>query len=516
MQFLILDDSPYDRELIVRTIQTGFPDARCVEIIHREGFDEALRELDYAAVCTDYRLKWITGLEILREIRARSADLPVIMVTDTGSEEIAAQAMRLGLNDYVLKSHLARLPHAVSECLERLQLQVEHRALQAQMQQAQKMESLGLLVSGIAHDFNNLLAGIMGYAQRGMGQAQPGAQTLHEYFQHIHTRAEQGARMTRQLLAFARGAPLEPRRVNVNEQITALLDLFSTLLGAAVHLTFQPDPALKAVYADPTQVEQILMNLCLNARDAMLTGGNLEISTQQIEIQEGGQHAEPYLPPGDYVVVRIRDTGIGMDAPTQARLFEPFFTTKEGGQGTGLGLAVVYGIVKQHHGAIRVQSQPGQGTTFSLYFPAVEPAVEPAGEEPKQEGAPIQGGEETILLVEDDPDIQAVLVDLLQEYGYRVLLAEDGEAGRHLFEEHASSIALVIADIMMPKMQGRAFQEYVRQQQPGLKVLVMSGYQEMDLKRRNLLDPGSAFLQKPFDLEVFAATVRNLLGKGAD
>lgn len=257
------------------------------------------------------------------------------------------------------------------------------------------------------------------------------------------------------------------------------------------------------------------MNLCLNARDAMPTGGNLEISTQQMEIPEGGQHAEPYLPPGAYVMVRMRDTGIGMDAQTQARLFEPFFTTKEGGQGTGLGLAVVYGIVKQHHGAIRVQSQPDQGTTFSLYFPAVEPAMEPAVEAPKDDLSPIQGGAETILLVEDDPDIQAVLADVLQEYGYSILIAEDGEAGLHLFEEHASSIALVIADIMMPKMQGRAFQEQVRELRAGLKVLVMSGYQEMDLKRRNLLDPGSTFLQKPFDLDVFAATVRKLLGRGA-
>ncbi|HEU5200832.1 MAG TPA: response regulator, partial [Ktedonobacterales bacterium] len=198
-------------------------------------------------------------------------------------------------------------------------------------------------------------------------------------------------------------------------------------------------------------------------------------------------HAAPYLPPGDYVVVRIRDTGIGMDAQTPARLFEPFFTTKEA----------------------------GQGTTFSLYFHAVEPAMKPAGEEPQGEAVPIQGGTETILLVEDDPDIQAVLVDTLQEYGYSILIAGDGEVGLRLFEEHASSIGLVIADIMMPKMQGRAFQEQVRQQRAGLKVLVMSGYQEMDLKRRNLLDPDSVFLQKPFDLDVFAATIRKLLGKGA-
>ena len=380
------------------------------------------------------------------------------------------------------------------------------------MQQAQKMESLGLLVSGIAHDFNNLLAGIMGYAQRGLTYAQAAEQTpLHEYFQHIQSRAEQGARMTRQLLAFARGTPLEPRHIEVNAQITSLLDLVQTLVGASIHLSFQPDPAVQAIYADPTQLDQMLMNLCLNARDAMPNGGSLEISTQQVEIPEGQPHVQPYLLAGTYVLVRVRDSGIGMDESTQARLFEPFFTTKEGGQGTRLGLAVVYGIVKQHHGVIRVQSQTGQGATFSLYFPAFERATKQTDKQ-QSEAPLIEGGAETILLVEDDADIQAVLADLLQEYGYRILVAGDGEEGLRQFEEHGASIALVIADIMMPKMQGRAFQEQVRRHQANMKVLVMSGYHEMDLKRRNLMDPSSVFIQKPFDLDVFMNTVRTLLG----
>jgi CheY-like chemotaxis protein len=244
----------------------------------------------------------------------------------------------------------------------------------------------------------------------------------------------------------------------------------------------------------------------------MPAGGNLEITTQQVEIVQDRQHVQPYLPPGSYVLVRISDTGIGMDEQVQARLFEPFFTTKEVGQGTGLGLAVVYGIVKQHHGVIRVQSQPGQGTTFLLYFSAVEPKTESAEERGPLEAQAVLGGSETILLVEDDPDIQLIMSEMLQEHGYRVLMANDGEEGLHLFEQHASSIALVIADIMMPRMKGRQFQEHVRRKRADTKVLVMSGYQEMDLKRRNLLDPGSAFLQKPFDLDVFAAKVHELIG----
>lgn len=517
MRILVVDDSPYDRELIKRTLQRSFPNAEFVEVLHEQAFAEALQDQEYALVCTDYYLKWTTGLEILQAIRARSADLPVIMVTDTGSEEIAAEAMKRGLDDYVLKSHLARLPVAVTECLERRQLQSEHHALQAQLQQVQKLESLGLLVSGIAHDFNNLLAGLLGYAERGMMHVPPPGQPFDEYFQHIRTRAEHGARLTRQLLAFARGTPLESSHVEVNEHITSLLDLLRTVLGANIRITFDADPNVQAVYADPTQLEQVLVNLCLNARDAMPNGGSLEICTQKLQVAEGQQHVPPYLLPGAYVLVRVRDTGIGMDEQTQARLFEPFFTTKDVGQGTGLGLAVVYGIVKQHHGMIRVQSRPGQGSTFSLYFPATLPAAEPdseqVDEQPAPDPLPRRRGAKTILLVEDDLDIQAVLMDILQVDGYTVLVASDGEAGTRLFKRHASSIALVIADIMMPKMQGRSFQDYVRKQHPNLKVLVMSGYQEMDLKRRNLLDPKSVFLQKPFDLDVFSATVHRLLGE---
>lgn len=523
MRILIVDDSPFDRELIRRTLQRNFPDAIYVEVLHEQAFVEALQDPDYAFVCTDYYLKWTTGLDILHAIRAHSADLPVLMVTDTGSEEIAAEAMKNGLNDYVLKSHLTRLPIAIAECLQRRQMEIERRALQAQLQQVQKLESLGLLVSGISHDFNNLLAGIRGYAERGMMHEPSPKPPFDEYFRHIYARAEQGARITRQLLTFARGAPLEPSHVRLNELIASLIDLLRTLLGTSIQVTFQADPAVQTIYADSTQLEQVVMNLCLNARDAMPAGGSLEISTQQIEVAEGQQHIAPYLPPGTYVSVRISDTGVGMDEQTQARLFEPFFSTKEKGKGTGLGLAVVYGIVKQHHGVIRVESQPDQGTNFSLYFPASEAELE---QELEQEGkqpeptmspttTPTTGGEHSgvILLVEDDTDIQSIVLDILQDMGCTVLVASDAETAVHLFEQHAPSIGLVITDIMMPNMRNTSVQDYVRQRQEDMKILVMSGYQEIELKHRNLLDPKSVFLQKPFDLDQFIATVRRLLAK---
>ena len=513
MRVLIIDDSPADRELIKRAIGKSFEAVNYVEVIHQQAFEEALQPLDYQIVFTDYRLKWSTGIEVLKAIRARSAVLPVIMVTDTGSEEIAAEAMKQGLTDYVLKTHLYRLPLAIKESLERAQLQRERQDLQAQIQQAQKMESLGLLVSGIAHDFNNLLAAITGYAELGMRGADEMPRT-HEYFAHIHQRAEQGTRMTRQLLAFARGTPMEPTYLNVNEQITARLDFLRTLLGTSIQLDFEADPTVSTIYADATQWEQVVVNLCLNARDAMPMGGNLKLVTRQIEMAKGSQHVRPYLPSGSYVLVQVKDTGIGMDEYVQARLFEPFFTTKEVGQGTGLGLAVVYGIIKQHHGTIQVQSEPGQGTTFSLYLPAVEHRAESVEEQGPYEEMVLVGAGETILLVEDDSDIQVVMTMTLQDAGYIVIVAADGEEGVALFEAHASTIALVIADIMMPKMKGRQFQEHVRRLRADIKVLVVSGYQEMDLKRRDLLEARSAFLQKPFTLDDLVAKVRELLKQG--
>ena len=511
MRFLLVDDNPQDRELIKRAIKKIFSDVTYVEVIHQVAFEEALHSLDYQVVFTDYQLKWSTGLEVVKAIRKRSTSIPVIMVTDTGNEEIAAEAMKQGLNDYILKAHLYRLPLAINECLERVQLEKDRHDLQNQIMQAQKMESLGLLVSGIAHDFNNLLAAIVGFSDLGMRGTQQKAPLFHEYFEHIHHRAEQGTRMIRQLLAFARGTPLEPQYLNVNEQIEAHLDFLHSLLGTSIQLEFKADPHLKAVYADATQMEQILVNLCLNARDAMVMGGNLTLVTQQVEITQSPQSIHPYMIPGSYVLLQVKDTGIGMDENVQARLFEPFFTTKEVGQGTGLGLAVVYGIVKQHQGIINVQSQPGQGSTFSLYFPAVEPVIEPIKTQQPVVSTEVESGGETLLLVEDDPDIQLVVCEGLQDYGYNILVASDGEEGVAVFEEHASSIALVIADIMMPKMQGKQFQQYVRKQRPDIKVLIVSGYQEMDLKRRELLDTRSAFLQKPFDLDELVAKIRELL-----
>ena len=514
MRCLIVDDNLFDRELILQQMCMVFGDVDAIEVIDCETLERALARLgEVDVVFTDYYLKWSNGIDILRRIRALAPDVPVIMVSDTGSEEIAAQAMRLGLNDYVLKSHLARLPLAVKECLENVRLRVERRHLEEHMLKTQKMESLGLLVGGIAHDFNNLLTAIMGYARRGLaaleqGQPEPG------YFQSIYDRAEQGARLTRQLLAFARGQAFVPSEVNVNDVIANLFSFLETSLGPTIEVSFQPEPDLKAVYADPTRLEQVLMNLCFNARDAMPKGGQLTLATRQVRIQEGDIGYPPTLKPGEYVMLTVTDTGVGMSEEVRSRLFEPFFTTKDVGEGTGLGLAVVYGIIGQHHGFIEVDSVVNQGTTFSIYLPTHEQLM------PVTEALPYIGVEETskgsglVLIVEDDEDLQLLMGMVLREEGYSVLQARDGEEGFRLFEEHASDIQLIITDVMMPRVKGQAFQEQVWQVRPATRILVISGYQEIQLKQQQLLDGRSAFLQKPFGLEELTAEVRRLLSAG--
>ena len=508
MRFLIIDDSPYDRELIIRKLQDEFRDTTFIEVSRQADFEEAMAQGDFDVVLVDYGLKWTTGLDILKKLRTRFPDLPVVMVTDTGNEEIAAEGMKAGLSDYALKKHLQRLPFAVKESLEKARLRKERKGLEEQVQQKQKMESLGLLVGGIAHDFNNLLTGITGYAQLGLSLVNQG-DPLYEYLNHIRETAKRATIMTRQLLAFSRQQTLEPSDVNLNVVIAHVLDFLSKILPEYIDLDFAPDPALKSVTADTIQIEQVVMNLCINARDAMPNGGKILIKTQNVLLDERGAGAYAGVQPGLYVLLTIADTGMGMDEQVRERMFEPFFTTKEPGTGTGLGLSMVHGIIAQHNGFLAVDSEMGKGTTFNIYFPAVDGV---AVQTETEEVHAVEGGTETILVVEDDPDVRTLMEAVLREYGYTVIMANDGEEGLRLFEQRAASIALVIADLMMPKMKGRELYEHIRQLRPTVRFLFVSGYQATQFGQDFVLEKGVEFLEKPFDLDKLAETIRKVLG----
>ena len=511
MRFLVIDDSPYDRELIVHRLQRDFPDAEFTEVIKRKNFDVALEQGNFDIALVDYRLQWTDGLWLLKKIKARFPDVPVIMVTDTGSEEVATEGLKAGLSDYVLKKHLQRLPIAVQESLEKIQLR-------KQLQQAQKMESLGQLVGGIAHDFNNMLASIIGYTSRGLSQVDA-EHPLHETLSHIAEVSTRAKRLTNQLLAFSRAQPLALTDVNLNTIIADLLELFGNMFTRQIEIEFLPDPVLKLVYVDAAHIEQVVLNLCLNACDAMQDGGKLLIQTKNVVLDEAACHALAKGQPGIYVVLTVTDTGSGMDEQVQQRIFEPFFTTKEAGKGTGLGLAVVYGIVGQHNGFIDIQSAPGQGTSFNIYLPAVEREVSVHEETNALSPvsvpvyvAPVASKDgEIILVVEDDPDLRHLMVAALEDCGYTVMRARDGEEGLNQFNSHASAISLVLTDIMVPKVQGQELYERISSMKPATKFLFVSGYSSAQLRHDFIRENRLNLLQKPFDLDELANRVREVL-----
>jgi len=382
----------------------------------------------------------------------------------------------------------------------------ERRQLESQLLQAQKMEAVGRLAGGVAHDFNNLLTVILSYSDL-LLEDLPSDAPDREDVEEIRKAAIAASTLTRQLLAFSRQQVLQPRVLDVNEVIAGTEKLLGRLLGEDVRFTTTLASKLGAVKVDPGQLEQIIMNLAVNARDAMPRGGRLTIETANVELDEAYVRGHPLAQPGRYVMLAVTDTGVGMDAATQARIFEPFFTTKEPGKGTGLGLATVYGIVKQHGGSIWVYSEPGRGTSFKIYLPRVDEAVSPQIATP----AETVGGSETVLVTEDVAAVRAVAKQMLERQGYTVLEAPDGEAAITLVEQYAEVIHLLLTDVVMPDVSGRELATRLQALRPHLKVLYMSGYTDDAIVRHGILEEGIAYLQKPFTPDTLARKVRAVL-----
>ncbi|HWP34687.1 MAG TPA: response regulator [Thermodesulfobacteriota bacterium] len=385
----------------------------------------------------------------------------------------------------------------------------ERRSLELQLQQAQKMESIGTLAGGIAHDFNNILTGIAGYAQLALAKLSP-THPLHHDLEEIVKQTERATTLTRQLLAFSRRQLIEPRRVDLNHIVRETEKFLRRVIGEHIELQLVSEPKLPPVYVDPVQIEQVLMNLCVNSRDAMPEGGRLLIEIRRVRLDDTFCRAHPWARPGDYVQLSVTDTGVGMDQETLQRIFEPFFTTKPAGKGTGLGLAMVYGIVKQHDGLIHVYSEPGRGTTFKIYFKALPGGAEATAPAPRPAVAP-QGGHETVLVAEDDDSVRRLVVRVLEEQGYRVLEAADGEEAVRLFEVAPEPIDLVVLDAVMPKKGGRELYEALCRRSPAPRFLFMSGYSTNAVQERFILDEGLHFLHKPFSPAELARRVRQVL-----
>ncbi|WP_447974567.1 PAS domain S-box protein [Nitrospira sp. Kam-Ns4a] len=399
------------------------------------------------------------------------------------------------------------LAHAVGVLYDGYLRREREANLEAQLRQMQKMEAVGQLAGGIAHDFNNLLMVINGYSKllldRYGTSESPGSE-----LRQIREAGDRAAALVQQLLAFSRKQVLVPVVVDLNGVVAGIHIMLQGLLGEGIDLALDLDRAIGRVKADVGQLEQVLINLVLNARDAMPQGGKLTIETRNRDITESNRHRQ-IVRPGRYVTLSVSDTGCGMDRETQARIFEPFFTTKERGKGTGLGLSTVYGIVKQSGGYVFVYSEPGQGSTFRIYLPRVDEAVA-AIARPPGDHMPATGTER-ILLVEDDPAVRTLLRDVLLGHGYTVLEARHGVEALLVANRDPAPIHLLLTDVVMPQMSGRELAERLRQDRPDLKVLYISGYSEAAVVHHGVLDPGTVLLQKPFDTSVLLRSVREVL-----
>ena len=384
----------------------------------------------------------------------------------------------------------------------------ERRKLEDQLRQSQKMEAVGRLAGGVAHDFNNLLTVINGYSELLLRQVGEDS-TLRKEVEEIRKAGDRASMLTRQLLAFSRRQVLQPKMLDLNATVTGMATMLRRLIGEDIDLRILPGEGLGKVKADPGQVEQIILNLVVNSRDAMPGGGKLSIETRNTLLDGTFSSKHPYTVAGPHVLLAVSDTGAGMSEDTQAHLFEPFFTTKEKGKGTGLGLSTVYGIVKQSQGYIHVYSELGKGTTVKIYLPRVE------GEEETVSpvSAPAPHGTETVLVAEDDDQIRDFVTRVLSRKGYRVLSASDGFDALRLCGESADPVDLLITDVVMPRMGGRELASRIQTAKPGVRVLFVSGYTEDAISQRGILEAGLQFLQKPFTTDALLRKVREVFDR---
>ncbi len=403
---------------------------------------------------------------------------------------------------------LQRVAGIAEDITERKQDEAYKETLQRQLLQAQKMESIGRLAGGVAHDFNNMLGVILGYAELALEQASDNA-ALHESLREIERAAGRSADITRQLLAFARKQTIDPRILNLNETVESMLRMLRRLIGEDISLSFVPGEHCFPVKMDPSQIDQILANLCINSRDAIAQAGYITIETSGVAFDSAYCEDHPGFSPGTFTLLAVSDNGSGMEKETLANVFEPFFTTKTPDKGTGLGLATVYGIVKQNNGFINVYSEPEKGTTFRIYLPSCQ--KEEISYEKKAEISLESKGKETILLVEDEPSILKMATMMLQRMGYMVLPADSPKRALELAESYSEKIHLLITDVIMPEMNGRTLARQIISLHPDIKCLFMSGYTANVIAHHGVLEKGVYFIQKPFSREGLAGKIKEAL-----
>jgi signal transduction histidine kinase len=515
LHVLILEDRAADAELMLRELRrAGFaPDWQRAET--EADYRVHLRpELD--VILADYSLPQFDALGALRVLQDSGFDVPFIVVTGTVGEESAVECMKLGAADYLLKDRLTRLGPAVARALQEKQLRDEKRQAEAALRRAQKLESLGVLAGGIAHDFNNLLVAMLGQTSLALAKL-PLESSARNHVEKAVKAAERAADLTRQMLAYSGRGQFEIRLVNLNALIRENLHLFEVAVPKNVQLRAQPAEALPLIEADAGQMQQVIMNLIINAAEAIgerpgvvtvITGAR---TLHEDDSQQWQYTSEP-LPPGRYVTLEVRDNGSGMDAETLSRIFDPFFTTKFTGR--GLGLAAVLGIVRGHHGGLRVDSEVGRGTTFRLAFPAA--STEDGTLQARAEGeisASVLSPQPPalILVIDDEQPVREAVTDILEVEGLRVLTAPNGAAGVALYRAHQTDIRLVLLDLSMPGMSGEETLRALRQINPVARVIVSSGYSEAEALQHFTGQELTGFIQKPYDAAKLIGEIRRQL-----
>ena len=626
IRVLFLEDQPADYRLCLLELQAAHMDIEARRVASKQEFQNALASSPPDIVLADYRLPSWSGLDALRLMQSMQIDIPLIVVTGSLGDEVAAQCIKQGATDYVVKDRLARLPVAIRQALQERKMRQELRetqlrheglvqhapvgifrssvkedrflavnpalvemlgydsaealmrvkisqdiylqasdrktlleasqqrdlylgievkwkrkdgtpitarlsgrsirlgdevvghdvfaedvtnlqSLERQLQQSQKMEAIGRLAGGIAHDFNNLLMVVNGYAE--IIKDRSSDQQSRIQAEKILSAGTKAGSLTRQLLAFSRRQILEPVVLNLNDLVTELCKFAPRIIGEDVQLIFAPDSQLGLIKADPSQIEQVIMNLLVNSRDAMPNGGRLTIETSRVELDTAYSKKHFGVPPGEYSMLAVSDTGIGMSADTQARIFEPFFTTKESGKGTGLGLATVYGIVKQSGGYIWVYSEPFKGTTFKIYFPRVTGKAEPL---PAHEAKPVTGSG-AVLVIEDEQTVREMVCEMLETLGYKAIEVGNADQAMSLVQEN-QQIDAVMVDLILPGVGGPEIVARIRKARPQLPVIFMSGYSDRASQVQEL-GPDALFLQKPFSVAALGQKISKALDRRA-